>query len=149
MSSPAPDVLPARLVFAEELFPLPLLLPLLLPGALLFCCVGGTMVRQNPTSSSWRRDSARRGVGMLRMSGTRRAASMLPLELVLLLVAMPVMIEEGSLLLVVMVLLLFLNSGSAVNGRVCECESGRVADDGEGCVARPFRGRSLVVTGKG
>lgn len=80
---------------------------------------------------------------------------MLPLVLgLLVLVVLPVMIVVEGLLvlvlpLVVMVLLLLLNSGSAVNGRVCECESGRVANDGEGCVARPFRGRSLVVRGKG
>jgi len=142
-------------VFAEKLFPLPLLLPLLLPGAPLFCCAGGTMVRQEPTSSSWRKDSARRGVGMLRMSGTRRAASMLPLlVLVLLVVMLPVIFFKGLLLLLVLLLLvvvmvvrLFLNSGSAVNGRVCESGPGRVADDGEGCVASPFRGRSLVVKG--
>ena len=81
---------------------------------------------------------------------------MVLLMLVLLLLVLPVMFEEGLLLLLLLLLLSLLifllllsNCGSTVNGRVCECESGRVADDGEDCLARPFRGRSLVVNGKG
>lgn len=93
---------------------------------------------------------------MLWRSGTRSAASLVLFRLVLLLV-LPVMFGEGLLLLLrllllvllllLIMLLLFLNSGSTVDGRVCECESGRVADDGEDCLTRPFRGRSLLING--